>query len=79
MAPSSGHPLPRALHLCANGQCQAARSPAVSSHSLKATALSWATKASFDRDTCAILGRHARSVATRETFQGQPLCSLLNS
>ena len=48
-------------------------SSAVSSHSLKATALSWATKASFDRDTCAILGRHARSVATSEAVYSRDL------
>ena len=49
----------------------------VSSHSLKVTGLSWAskagTRAGMDRDTCAVLGRHARNQLTTEVVYSRDL------
>ena len=49
----------------------------VSSHSLKVTGLSWASKAGaragMVRDTCAVLGRHARNQLTTEVVYSRDL------
>ena len=50
--------------------CDPAR---VTSHSLKCTCLTWVSKANFDRDTCAVLGRHARSTNSSEAIYSRDL------
>lgn len=45
----------------------------LSSHSLKATALSWAAKAEIPRDQRRILGRHASSVKDSDSFYSRDL------
>ena len=46
----------------------------LSSHSLKATALSWAAKAGVDRETRKNLGRHASAVEGSDGFYSRDLC-----
>ena len=45
----------------------------LSSHSLKATALSWAAKADLARDQRRILGRHTDAVQTSNSFYGRDM------
>ena len=46
----------------------------LTSHSLKATALSWAAKAEVPREQRRVLGRHAAAVQGSDTFYSRDLC-----
>lgn len=48
--------------------------PNLSSHSLKATALSWASKAEMPRDQRRILGRHSSATQDADSFYSHDLC-----